>query len=192
MNAIEYIIAFGAVAFAVLIPVAAVRAHRLKEDTLYAGCLVFGLMSLACISAFFLQFALLAVFLIAAVITSVLVYPEMREINFREADRQRQETNVTEPVKARDLLNMKAWYKLAFRWGVRKTMVLYILVCCSITAPALLVLHVMGVIRIPVYYIGPVIAEAIFIVQFYQQLKKNQLTPQGSTKQAPPLPEPPA
>lgn len=190
MNVPYYIFAFGSIFFGVLVPLIIIRAHRSKEKVYYVSALGSGLMLLACISAFFLQFALLAVFFAAACIISVAGYSKFRAAAQREATKQLQETNVTEPLKARELWTLKGWYKLAFRFGIHKTIGLYVLLNIGITVPVLFVLYITGLTIISAY-IAPVIVEVIFIVQFYQQIKKNPLKPQRSTAHAP-LAEPSA
>ncbi len=190
MNVPYYLFAFGAVFCGLMITVCIIRVHRSKEKAYYISGLISGLVALACISALFLQFTLLMVFFAIAFIISVAGFSTVRAAARREADKQQRETNVTEPLKARDILNLKVWYKLAFRWGVRKTMSLYILLSYSITALMFFVVYIMGLTLISAY-IATSIVVTIFIVQFYQQFKKNNLNPQESTKHAS-LPEPPA
>jgi len=172
MDAPYYLFALGIVLCGVTIPFIVIRAHRSKEKAYYMGVLVSGLMLLAFISVFLLQFALFLVFVAVAFIISLVSFPIIREAAQREAAKQQRETNVTEPLKARELLWWKGWYKLALRWGVPKTMGLYVLLNFGIIVPVLLVLSIMG-FSIISGYLAAIIVEVILIVQFYQQIKKN-------------------
>jgi len=112
--------------------------------------------------------------MVVAFIISLLSYPEIREHGVREADKQQQETDVTEPLKARELLVWKGWYKLAFKWGVQKTMGVYIGFILGIVIPVFFGLYITG-LHIPSAYISTTILMVIFTVQFYQQIKKNHI-----------------
>jgi hypothetical protein len=72
--------AFGAVFLGVLIPVSIKRAHRTKEKIYYVGSLESGLVLLAWISVFFLQFTLFILFMVAAFIIGVVSYPELENM----------------------------------------------------------------------------------------------------------------
>jgi uncharacterized membrane protein len=168
------ILAFGAVFLGVLIAANIIKAHRAKEKIYYVSSLVCGLALLACISAFFLQFTLLILFMVVAFLISVASYPEAREHVVREADKQQRETNITEPLKARELLSWKGWYKLAFKWGIPKTMGLYIGFILGIVIPVFFGLYIAG-LQIPSAYISTTVIMAILTVQFYQQIKKKPL-----------------
>jgi len=187
----EYFLIFSAVLFVVLIPFCVRHARRSKAKIHYLGGLVCGLVSLACISLYFLQVALVFVFFGIAFVIALITFPFIMVANQREADKLRRDTNVTEPLKARDLLNLKGWYKLAFRWGIPKTMSLYILLTFGVLVPLLFALYILG-LSVMSASIGGGIAGVIGCFLFYQQLKINHLNPQENPKQASPLAEPPA
>ena len=44
------------------------------------------------------------------------------------------ESDISAPLRGRDFLTMKGWLKLASRWGVRKTVFLYILLAMPISS----------------------------------------------------------
>ncbi len=181
------ILAFGAVLSSVLIALTIIRAHRSKVKIYYVGSIICGLVLLSFISAFFLQFTLTILFIFIAFLASLASYPEIREHAVREADQQQRETNVTEPLKARDLLSWKGWYKLAFKWGILKTTVLYLGVYLGIVIPVFAGLYLIG-LRLTSAYISTAILAVVFTVQFYRQIKKK---PHENTEHAP-LAKPPA
>ena len=152
--------------------------------------LISGLVLLAVISVFLMQFTLLLLFMVVSFIISVVSYPAVRKHVAHEADKQRQETNVTEPLKARDLCSWKGWYKLAFKWGIPKTMCLHIGVYLGIIIPVFFGLYLTG-LNLLSAYISTAIVMVIFTVQFYRQIKKNHLKPHGNTEHTP-LTESPA
>ena len=175
MNVPYYPIAFGAVLFGVLIALCVIRAHHSKERAYYIGGLVSGLMLLALISAFLLQFILFIVFVAAAFIVSVVGFPKIGEAILREAVTQRQETNVSEPLKARELLTWKGWFKLSSQFGVRKTMYVYILFNMGITGTELFILSIVGLISALYAPAIVIIVAGASIVLFRRQIEKNLL-----------------
>ena len=179
-----YLIAVGIMLLGAMIPYSVLRARRSKEKAYYMGGVVSALTLLVFISICFLQLVFAIVFVAAAFIISVVSLPMINAAVQREADKQRRETNVAEPLKARELLTWRGWYKLAFRWGIPKTMGLYLTFNLGILIPTFLALSIVGLHTIAAF-ISAAIVVVVFIVQFYQQMKKIHFTPQGNTENAP-------
>jgi hypothetical protein len=151
-----------------------VRAHRLKERAYYISALVSGLMLLAMVSAFLFQFVLIAVFIAAAFIASLVGLSRIREAFFREAGTQRQETNVSESLKAGVFLTWKGWFKLAAQWGVRKTMCAYVLFNTGIFWAVLFILIIfLGMVGVVIAAVNTLIVVVGSIVIFRRQIEEN-------------------
>ena len=190
MNAVaEYFLIFSAALFASLILLCVRRARRYKEKINYVAGLVFGLLSLAFISLYFTQIVWFFLLMGVAFLIGLVSVPFSILASQREADKQLQETNVMEPLKARELLDVKGWYKLTCRWGIPKTVGLYALVTFTPLIPLLFVAYIAD-LSVMCGAIGGVTAGTVGIIRLYQQLKRSHLSPQENPN-PPPLPEPP-
>jgi MFS family permease len=169
----EYGLAFGAVFFSVMIVVGIVRARRTNERAYYISGLVSGLMLLATVSILLSQFVLFAVFFIAAFIVSVVGMSNVKKAFLREAVTQRQETNVSEPLNARDLLTWKGWFKLASRWGVRKAMYVYVLIMTGISGAMLFIASILGIINPVFAAVTTIIVAVASVIIFRRQIEEN-------------------
>ena len=166
------------------------HARRSKEKVHYLGGLVSGLVSLAFISMYFMQVTWFFLLIGVSFIIVLAIFPIVISANQRKAAKMRRETNVLEPLKARELLNWKGLYKLASRWGTMKTRGLYVLFTFGPLAPLLCVLYIADLSVMPAAPNGSG-AGFIGIILFYQQLRRNHLNPQENMKHTP-LAEPSA
>lgn len=188
-----YVIAVGIILVSPFIPYSVLRACRSKEKVYYMSGVVAALTLLFFISILFQQIVFAIVFVLAAFTSSVASFPMLNEAVQREADKQRRETNVTEPLKAQELLTWRGWYKITFRRGIPKTMALYLAFNMGIIIPASLALSIAGAPTISffTFFIIAAIVVVISMIQLYQLITKIHFKPQGSTENVP-LPEPPA
>jgi len=104
--------------------VCAVRAHREKDKTFYIGAIASFLMLLVC-AFLILNQRLLAIILFAfAGVFAIVTLPmslklwERKSVEFAQVD-------LSAPLRGRELLTNKGILKLAYRWGVWKTIFLY-------------------------------------------------------------------
>ena len=70
------------------------------------------------------QFILVLVLFVATGILSVAGLPKIIKVMRREPLKELQETDLSAPLRIRELLTWKGWFKLTSRWGIRKTMCL--------------------------------------------------------------------
>ena len=115
---------FGVVFCSFAMIVCAVRAHREKDRTLYIGAIASFLMLLVCVFLILNQ-RLLAIILFAfAGVFAIVTLP----ISFKLWERKSVElaqVDLSAPLRGRELLTNKGIIKLAYRWGVWKTVFLY-------------------------------------------------------------------
>ena len=107
--------------------VCAVRAHREKDKTYYLGAIASLLMLLVCVFLILNQ-RLLAIFLFAsagifAIITLPISLKLLERIERKSVELA--QVNLSAPLRGRELLGNKGILKLAYRWGVWKTVFLY-------------------------------------------------------------------
>ena len=124
--------------------VGVVKARRKKEKAYYISAMVSFLMLLSCIFVILNQFFLVGVLLVAAGILGVVGLPKSIEVFRREMLKERQETDLSAPLRGRDLLMWKGWFKLVSRWGIRKTVCLYSLFAGAV----FFILSIFGMISI--------------------------------------------
>jgi hypothetical protein len=173
MDAAYGLIAFGTVFFGFMVVLGIVRARRSKERAYYISGLIAGLMLLAMTSILLSQFVLFTVFFVVAAIVSLVGMSKVKEAFLREAVTQRQETNVSEPLKVRDLLTWKGWFKVASRWGIHKATFAYVLVMTGISGGILFMLSVFGFLNPILATIYTIVVVIVSVILFRRQVEKN-------------------
>ena len=124
MTSSPYELLFGVVFCSFAMIVCAVRGHREKDKTFYIGAIASFLMLLVC-AFLILNQRLLAIILFASAGTfAIITLPmsfrlwERKSVEFAQVD-------LSAPLRGRELLTNKGIIKLAYRWGVWKTVFLY-------------------------------------------------------------------
>jgi hypothetical protein len=173
MNAAYGLITFGVVFFGFMVVLGVVRARHSKERAYYLSGLVAGLMFFAMASILLSQFILSAAFFFTAFIVSVAAMLRVKNAFENEAVTQRQETNVSEVIKARDLLSWKVWFKLTYRIGAVKAMLVYIFVMTGISGGILFAFTAVGFLNPTFAAIYTVVAAAVSIIIFRHQVERN-------------------
>jgi hypothetical protein len=173
MDAAYGLIAFGSVFFVFMVVLGIVRARRSKKRTYYISGFVSGLMLFAMISIILSQFILFAAFFFTAFIVSVAGMSRVKKTFEQEATTQRQETNVSASIKVRDLLTWKVWFKLAYRMGASKTMLVYVFVMTGISGGIIFTLSALGFLSPISAAIYTVIVVVASIIVFRHQVEKN-------------------
>lgn len=97
----------------------------------------------------------------------------------KELAKQLEEVDFSVPLRVRDFLAWKGWLKLAYRWGVWKTVGIYSLIVMTILAGiSYVILSVCSIMNLSVYsiikwYVGYTISATIVILTlFYRQISK--------------------
>jgi len=148
MNPLYGLMLFGVAFFGFMVVVGVVKARRKKEKAYYLSAVVSFLMLLSSIFVILNQFILVLVLFVAVGILSVAGLPKIIEVMRREPLKELQETDLSAPLRGRDLLTWKAWFRLAFRWGVRKTMCFYSLFMMGVVGAIFFTLSILGIISI--------------------------------------------
>ena len=176
MNPLYGLILFGVAFFGFMVVVGVVQARRKKEKTYYISAMVSFLLLLFSIviilNQFILALILFVVFIVAIPILSIVGLPKLREAMRRDLVKELQETDLSAPLRIRDLLTWKGWFKLTSRWGIRKTMCLHSLFNMGVVGAIFFTLSIFGMINIvwaAVFTIFTGIGSPIF---FHRQISK--------------------
>jgi len=151
----------------------AVQAHRKKERTYYIGAMTGFLMLLASVFWIFNQFLLGLVLFATAGILTIAGLPKIIRMLGRESAKQLQEMDPSAPLRGRDFLTWKAWFKLTSRWGFRKTVCFYSLIMTVVTGATLFILSVLGMISIAWAIGSTIIVGILSPIYFYRQVGKS-------------------
>jgi hypothetical protein len=149
-----------------------VKARRRREPTYYWASGVCFLVVIAFVAALLNQFLLLFAMMGGALIISIGVLPRVMELYGEDIVKQKQETDVSAPLRMRDFLTWKAWIKLKAIYGFRKMMILYSILNMGFIAAGLLTLIALGLIN-PLIYVSYTVSTTVFFLTFgYRQLRK--------------------
>jgi len=149
-----------------------VQAHRKKERTYYIGAMIGFLMLLASLFFIFNQFLFGLVLFATAGILAIAGLPKIMRMLGRESAKQLQEMDPSAPLRGRDFLTWKGWFKLASSWGVRKTMCFYSIIMTMVSGATLFALSILGMISI-MWAIGfTIIVGILSPIYFYRQVGK--------------------
>jgi hypothetical protein len=146
-----------------------VKARRRRENTYYWVSGISFLVVITVIAALFNQFLLSFAMIIATGIISIGLLPRVMALYGEEIVKQKQETDVSAPLKMRDFLTWKAWIKLKAIYGFRKMIILYSILNMGIIAAGLLTLIALGLIT-PLMAVSYTISTTIlsFIIGYRQ------------------------
>ena len=172
MNPFYGLILFGVAFFGFMVVVGVVQARRKKEKAYYISAMVSFLMFLFSIFVILNQFILALILFVAIPIVSIVGLPKIIKAMRREPLEELQEVDLSARLRGRDLLTWKAWFKLASRWGIHKTMCFYSLFMMGVGGALFFTLSILGMISIAWaagYTIIVGIGSAIF---FYRQIGK--------------------
>ena len=171
MNPPYGLMLFGVAFFGFMVVVLVKKARRRKEKAYYISAMVSFLMLLSSIFVILNQFILALVLVIAMGILSVAGLPWLIIVMMREPLKELQETDLSAPLRMRDLLTWKGWFKLTSRWGIRKTLCLYSILNMGGVGAIFLTLSIFDVISISMIWAAVLggIGSPIF---FYRQIGK--------------------
>jgi hypothetical protein len=148
MNPLYGLMLFGVAFFGFMMVVGVVKARRKREKVYYLSALVSFLMLLSSVFVILNQFILVLVLFVAIGIVSVAGLPKIIEVMRREPLEELRETDLSAPLKGRDLLTWKGWFKLTSSWGIRKTLCLYSLLNMGGVGAIVFTLGIFGMISI--------------------------------------------
>jgi len=176
MNPLYGLMLFGVAFFGFMVVVGVVKARRKKEKAYYISAMASFLMLLSSIFVILNQFILVLVFFVATGILSIAVLPKTIELMRREPLKELQETDLSAPLRVRELLTWKGWFKLTSRWGIRKTMCLYSLLNMGGVGAIFFTFSILGMISITWaigYTIITIIVGILSPIFFYRQISKT-------------------
>jgi len=172
MNPLYGLMLFGVAFFGFMVIVGVVKARRRKEKAYYISAMVSFLMLLSSVFVILNQFILVLVLFVATGILSVAGLPKIIKVMRQEPLKELQETDFSAPLRVRDLLTWKGWFKLESRWGVRKTVCFYSLLNMGGVGAIFFTFSILDMISI-VWAIGVTIIVGIFSpIYFYRQVGK--------------------
>jgi len=173
MNPLYGLMLFGVAFFGFMVVVGVMKARRRKEKAYYISAVVSFLMLLSSIFVILNQFVLVLVLFVATGILSAAGLPKIIKVMRQEPLKELQETDFSAPLRAKELLTWKGWFKLESRWGVRKTVCLYSLLNMGGVGAIFLTFSILDMISI-VWAIGVTIIVGIFSpIFFYRQIVKS-------------------
>ena len=148
------------------------RARREKEKTYYLIATAGFLMALACVFTFLQQFILvILLFAIIGLITAV-GWSKRWRLAEQEIGKILDETDFSSPLRRRDFLTMKAWVKMASRWGVWKTVLLTWVLNVPICGGLFFIQSLLDIISMTEVVIFTIIASIGSAVGIYWGLSK--------------------
>ena len=172
MNPLYGLMLFGVAFFGFMVVVGVVKARRKKEKAYYISAIVAFLMLLSSIFVILNQFTLVLVLFVATAILSVAVLPKTIELMRREPLRELQETDFSAPLRIRELLTWKGWFKLTSSWGIRKTLCLYSLLNMGGVGAIFFTLSILGMISMVWTAVATILVGIGSPIFFYRQIGK--------------------
>jgi hypothetical protein len=173
MNPLYGLMLFGVAFFGFMVVVGVVQARRKKEKAYYISAVVSFLMLLSSIFVILNQFILVLVLFIAIGILSVAGLPKIIKTMKREPLKELQETDFSAPLRVRDLLTWKGWFKLTSRLGIRKTMCLYSLLNMGGIGAIVFTLSILGTISMILTAVVTILVGIFSPIFFYRQIGKT-------------------
>jgi hypothetical protein len=164
---------YGVAFFGLMLIVGVVQVHRKKEKAYYFSALVSCVMLFAFIFAFLNQPLFALATIVAAGILGLMFTPKVMKVFEREQSKRLQETDFSKPLKKRYIFTDLWWFKLASKWGLKKTMCLAYLWCLCLVGGILLVFSVFFSF-ISIAFVAGFSISTPFLFTFilYKQLKK--------------------
>jgi len=173
MNPLYGLMLFGVAFFGFMVVVGVVKARRKKEKTYYISAMISFLMLLSCVFVILNQFMLVLVLFVAMGILSIAVLPKTIELMRREPLRELQETDFSAPLRGRDFLTWKGWFKLTSSWGIRKTMCLYSLLNMGAVGAIFFTLSIFSMISMVWTVVATILVGIGSPIFFYRQVGKT-------------------
>ena len=149
-----------------------VKARRKKQKIHYFFSGFSFLVIVAVVVFFFGQLLLSLVLFGVLGLMGIFLLPESFKLHRKEIIIQKQETDVSAPLAARDFLNWNAWIKLKAIYGFRKMITIYLVSTTSIVIAILFVFILLGIIPLGTNMYSVIMAAAIpVLVNYYQSWK---------------------
>jgi hypothetical protein len=172
MNPLYGLMLFGIAFFGFMVVVGVVQARRKKEKAYYIGSVVSLLMLLWFISIIANQLIFALAFFVAWITLTIVGLPKMMKTMKREPLKELQETDFSAPLRVRELLTWKGWFKLTSRWGIRKTMCLYSLLNIGSIGAIVFTLSILDLISMVLTAVVTILVGIFAPIFFYYQIGK--------------------
>jgi hypothetical protein len=151
---------------------AIVKARQRKEPAYYwaSGACFLLVIAFAAIllNQFLLFFAMMGLSLIFLLVST----PRMIELQQEETVKQKQETDVSTPLKMKDFLTWKAWIKLSATHGFRTAITLYLLTTIGIVITIALAFIILGLMTTLMAIFYTISFTVFYFIISYRQIFK--------------------
>ena len=172
MNPLYGLMLFGVAFFGFMVVVGVVQARRKKEKAYYISAMVSFLMLFLSIFVVLNQFILVGILFVATIILSIVGLPKITKVMRREPFKELQETDLSAPLRIKDFLTWKGWFKLTSSWGIRKTLCLYSLLNMGVGGAIFFTLSILGVLSIVLAAVITVLVGIVSPIFFRRQISK--------------------
>ncbi len=148
-----------------------VRAYREKENTYYLGAIASFLMALV---LFFINInqirpaLIIGLFVLSLGFTG---FPKMRVVQERKLEKQLKIVDRSSPLRVRDFLTNEGWFKLAFRWGLLRTMCFCYLFYLVVIGGILFLVSTFSFMKLGFAVVYTATFSTVAVFMFYSQLK---------------------
>lgn len=148
------------------------KARQRREKTYYLMSITIFIGIFAVAVALLNQFVLSFALWIVAGLMSFVLLPRVMELYGQEILTQKQETDVSTPLRIRDFLTWKGLIKLKALYGFRKMITIYSILSIGGVAAILLVFIGLGIITPLMAILYSIITAIVSIIIFYRQIWK--------------------
>lgn len=162
----------GIVLLSFLVIFGIVKARRRNNPTYYWVSSLCFLLIIAVVAVLLNQFLLFFAMIGLSFMLAIVLLPKARELQREEITKQKQETDVSAPLRLRDFLTLKGWIKLRATHGFRKTLALYILTNIGLFVPFLLAFMALGLLPSWTLISYTISTTLILFITGYQQFWK--------------------
>ena len=149
-----------------------VKARRKNEPVYYWSSGTSFLLLIAFVAVLFNNFLLFYAVIGLAVVISIVWLPQVRELNREELVKQKQETDVSAPLRLKDFLTFKGLIKLRATHGLRTAVTLYLLTNTGILAAAVLVFIALGLMTPIMAFLYSITFTVFYFLISYRQVWK--------------------
>lgn len=118
----------------------AVKAYMGKEKEYYYGIMVSSFMLLVVLSLILNQRQLAIILFSCMAVLGIAAWPRAMKFLERKGVSRLQAVDLSSPLRRRDFLSERWLLRVAYRWGIRKSLLLFCLVCVAIHASVLIIL----------------------------------------------------
>jgi len=130
-------------------------------------------MLLVFIFAILNQIVLVIIFSASAAIVAIISLPKVTKMVEQQGVEYARKIDLSDPLRRREFLSIYMWLKLAYRWGIRKTMLIFSLFTITIIAVILtFILSMWGIMDIWNVMVLTISSTIGTVTLFYRQISK--------------------